>query len=404
MTMKLHTRALLFPAIASLLVACTAETIVTKPAPGEDPATDPTTPGTDPGAPPVTDPGKPKDPAKPPSLTVDSSFAGGSGITDATHELYAAAPGASGVVYVTLRKAGGSIGWGNGTLVRRYLDDGSRDATFGAQGELDTKLVANPQAIAVDAKGNVLVGGSGHPDADSGSEVVVMRVTPAGAVDNTYGSGGRVKMTTFGTANTWTTALRVRDDGGAFVAVYGRTNGKDRFGGQLVSPAGVAVTGFGTNAFMSSPFPTDGALALGDDVAVPTPSGYLRYGPDGAAKGTLIRDGVAMAKKAPDGSFIAVVSDGTSLSLAHFSASGAKDTAFAASKVSDDFVDYVPLADGSVITAEGADIAWVSPAGGASTVLVKGANAGALQLTDKGKLLVTRGSGGKGGRVVRYSL
>ena len=399
--MKLHTRTLLFPAIASLLVACTTETIVTKPAPGEDPGTEPTPPGTDPGTPPVTDPGKPKDPPKPPTLTADGAF---SAITDATHELYAAAPGAGGAVYVTLRKAGGSIGWGNGTLVRRYLDDGSRDTTFGAQGELDTKLVANPQAIAIDAKGNVLVGGSGHPDADAGNEVVVMRVTPAGAVDATYGSGGRVKMTTFGTANTFTTSLRVRDDGGTFVAVYGRTNGKDRFGGHLVSPAGAVVTGFGTNGFMSSPFPTDGALTIGDDVAVPTTSGYLRYGPDGAAKGTLIRDGVAMAKKAPDGSFIAVVSDGTSLSLAHFSASGAKDPAFAESKVSDDFVDYVPLADGSVITADGADIAWVSPAGGASTVLVKGARASALQLTDKGKLLVTSGSGGKGGKVARYTL
>lgn len=398
---------LFFAGISSVLAACTSETIVTKPGAGGDDPTDPAAPGSDAGTTPATDSGKPTDPAKPPSLTVDGTFAGGSGVTDATHDLYAATPGPNGAVYVTLRKAGGAIGWGGGTLVRRYLEDGSRDAAFGAQGELDTKLVGNPQALATDAKGNVLVGGSGYYDGstpDTGNEVVVMRVTSAGAVDATYGSGGRIKLTTFTTANTFTTSLRVRDDGGAFVAVWGRTNGKERFGGHLVSATGAAVNGFGTNGLMSSPFPTDGALTVGNDVAVPTPSGYLLYGPDGAAKGTLIADGVAMAKMAPDGSFVAVVSDGTSLSLAHFSASGDKDKAFAASKVTDNFADYVPLADGSVLTADGADLSWVSPAGGAATVVVKGVSATALQLTAKGKLLVTRGAGGKGGTVVRYTM
>jgi hypothetical protein len=407
MTMNLRT--LLFvPAITSLLVACTAETIVTNPAPSDTPTpTEPTTPGTEPGTTPGTEPGKPTAPAKSPTLAIDGSFAGGAGITDGTNDLYAATPGPSGAVYVTLRKAGGALGWGGGTLVRRYLEDGTRDAAFAAQGELDTKLVGNPQALATDAKGNVLVGGSGYYDGqtpDSGNEVVVLRVTSAGAVDATYGSGGRIKLTTFTTANTWTTSLRVRDDGGAFVAVWGRTNGKERYGAHLVSPTGTAVTGFGTGGVMSSPFPTDGALALGNDVAVPSTSGYLRYGPDGAAKGTLISDGVAMAKKAPDGSFIAVVSDGTSLSLAHFFATGTKDATFAASAVTDSFADYLPLADGSVLTADGADLSWVSPAGGAATVVVKGAKATALGLTDKGKLLVTSGAGGNGGKVVRYTM
>lgn len=386
---------------AALLLACSSNTIVSRPGEVEeetpgDPAATPS-----PTAPPTTDPPGPPPTSKPPAIAVDPSF---SAISDTTHDLYGAVPGPNGAIFVTLRKAGGSIGWGNGTLVRRHGVDGARDAAFGAQGELDTRLVANPHAVTVDKAGNVLVAGTGLPEgSDTGREIVVVRITPAGAVDTTFGAGGRARVTSFGAANVWTSSVQAREDGGAFVSVWGRTNGKETFGSVLVSPSGGAVPGYGTNGFLSSPFTVDGAIVLGSDVAVPTTSGMLRFGPDGAQKGTFIRAGIPLARRAPDGSIVAIVSDGTTLGVERFTSQGAKDGAFARAPVTEDLVAFVPLADGSVIVAEGSDLSWIGATGGAKQPLLKGVSAAALALTTDGKLLVTSASGSRA-KVVRYTL
>ena len=110
--------ALLLAPFAASLVACS---VSAEPAPSPSPAPSATAPGTTDPAPsdPSTTPTDPV-PATPPSPKLDATFAGGAGISDSTHEIQSAVSGPGGVTYVALRKAGGSIGWGNGTLVRRY--------------------------------------------------------------------------------------------------------------------------------------------------------------------------------------------------------------------------------------------------------------------------------------------
>jgi hypothetical protein len=358
----------------------------------EPPATEP--PATEP---PATEPPK-ADLTKPPSVKLDPGFAGGTGIADASNDIQSAAPGAQGMTYVALRKAGGSLGWGNGTLLRRYLADGTLDKSFATQGELDTKLVANPQALELDSTGRILVGGTGlyDPDttSDTGREIVVVRATSAGIVDTTYGISGRAKLV-FSPANVWTTSLRVRTDGSAFVAVWGRTSGNESYGSFLVGPSGSPLEAYGPNGFRTSPFPTDGAVALGGDVAVPTTAGLARFGADGAVKGYAIEAGVIAAKTAKDGSFV-----GKSFKLARFSAAGAKDTAFAGPTVSEGFADFAILPDGSVLVSDAGDLSWVSAKGGAATVVVKAASAAKLATTTDGKLLVT--TSGSSAKVQRY--
>jgi hypothetical protein len=398
---------LFFPAIAAMtLLACTTETTT---------SASPATAAPDPGAdPPAVDPPTSNPPAKPPSsaltppaVKVDATFAGGAGIVDGSNEIQAMSPGPNGSTFVALRKAGGSLGWGNGTLLRRYLANGTLDASFATGGQLDTKRVANPGGLGVDASGNALVGGTGFYDSDvavspdAGNEVVVLRVTPAGVIDPTYGSGGRATLAGFSRANVWTTALRVRSDGGAYVAVYGRSNGKDAYGDFLVGPTGSAVTGYGTSGFVGSAYATDGAVVLGEDVAVPSDGGLARFGKDGAAKGNAIDDVVAMAKVAKDGSFVALASDGTTLALVHYSAAGVRDKAFVSAPLSDSLTDYEPLPDGSVLVADGADLAWVSAKGGAPVVVVKGAAPAKLTTTPDGKVLAM--TAGSKPSIVRYT-
>jgi hypothetical protein len=337
-------------------------------------------------------------------VKADPTFAGGAGIADTTHDIYSAIPGPDGVTYVALRKAGGAIGWGSGTLLRRYLANGALDTSFATQGELSTLLVANPQGIGIDGTGRVLVGGTGlyDPDttSDSGKEIVVVRVTPAGDVDTSYGFSGRAKLS-FSAANTWTTALRVLGDGSVFVSAGGRTSGNESFGSYLVNASGQAVSAFGTAGFLSSAFPVDGAYAIGGEVLIPKSGGLVRYGADGKPKGAAIEAAVVAVKNGKDGALTAVVTDGEKFNLARFSSTGKADKTFVGPELSEGFTDFVVLADGGVIFGDKGDLSWVGPKGGAAAVVVKGAASGSLALTDDGKLLAT--GSGSSAKVLRYT-
>ncbi len=383
-----------------LATACTVETVKTNPAPEPTAPEEPGEP--DPNEPSnPTKPTNPDTPATPPTVKLDSAF---TTITDATNDLYSAAPGPDGKTYAAFRKAGGAIGWGTGTILRRYLANGSLDTTFATQGELTLTLVANPQALAVDAQGRILIGGTGlyDPDTttDTGREIVVVRVTPAGIVDSSY-SGGRTKLS-FAPANVWTTALHVRADGGAFVAVYGRTSGKDSYGGFLIGDTGAPVAGYGTNGFSSSPFPVDGALTIDNDALVPTTGGLVRYGVDGTSKGAAIEDGVVMAKEIKDGFIAVTVTAEEKLVLSRFvtGASTKKDKTFTGPEVSESFAGFEILKDGSILYADGGSISWISANGGKPTVVVKDAAAAKLATTTDGKLLVV--TSGSNSKVQRY--
>lgn len=361
-------RITLLACASAVLVACSDASSTESSSPT---GTDPTTPGVTepvPGEPGPTTPGPGSENVKPPTIVADKGF---TPIVETTHELYAAAPGPDGLVYVAMRAAGGNTGWGNGAVVRRYLASGAIDTSFASQGSLATKLVANPAGLGVDADGNVLVGGSGFVDSDlssgpdDGNEVVVVRVLASGTIDTAYGSGGRAILTDFARANVWTTSLRVRDDGGVFVSVYGRTNGNDAWGSFLLGPTGTGVAGYGSAGFLGSPIGTDGAIALGDDVAVPTTSGLTRYGKDGKSKGKLIADAVFIAKAAPDGSYFAIVVNADeTLAVAHFTSNGKLDPAFVEVPVGETFTDLFPLEGGGALVAEGDKVKWVAPKGG----------------------------------------
>lgn len=393
--MRLSASTALMALFLATLAGCTTETIVAPPPNGtEDPGPTPGEPS-DPGA--EDDPGATPE-AKAPSVEIDATF---KAISDAKNDIYAALPAAGGKTYVTLRKAGGAIGWGSGTLVRRYLPSGALDPSFGAQGELSTVLVANPSGLEVDPTGRVLIGGTGlyDPDltSDTGREIVVLRLTDAGEVDASYGQSGRAKLS-YSAANTFTSSLRVLSDGSVFVSAWGRTSGEESFGAFLVDPAGSGVASFGTNGFLSSPFPVDGALAIGGEVLVPTTSGLMKYDAGGASKGAAIRAGILQVKAGEDGSYTAVAAFAEKFHLARFSKAGALDETFEGPEIGEDFTDFVVLPNDSVLYADSAGISWVGPKGGAPTVVAKDVAAQRLALTADGKLLVTSGGG-----VARYT-
>lgn len=83
-------------------------------------------------------------------------------------------------------------------VIGRFLPDGSADSTFGAGGLATVNLIAGDSiewliGVAVQADGKVVVAASSSVSGSSPS-TVLLRLTAAGALDPTFGSGGKVTL------------------------------------------------------------------------------------------------------------------------------------------------------------------------------------------------------------------
>jgi uncharacterized delta-60 repeat protein len=153
---------------------------------------------------------------------LDTSFGGGKGFvttniagTSKTPYDFAAAvaiDGTQGANYDKIVAAGfASIGSYNEVALARFTSTGALDTTFNSRGavpgsvELDLGQNAYASSIVVDSHGDYIVGGtlenwqnSGWPGfaaGPTGSGTFLARFTPNGALDPTFGSGGKVVMT-----------------------------------------------------------------------------------------------------------------------------------------------------------------------------------------------------------------
>jgi uncharacterized delta-60 repeat protein len=100
--------------------------------------------------------------------------------------------------------AGGVVGYAptRGIVVARLLENGQHDLSFGAEGRMTVDLDgpgmygANSYGydLALDGQGRILVAGEGtieeEPQIEQEPQMVVLRVTPAGGLDNSFGEGG----------------------------------------------------------------------------------------------------------------------------------------------------------------------------------------------------------------------
>ncbi len=148
---------------------------------------------------------------------------------------------------------GGALSFTTGTadlVLLRYTPAGAPDATFGTNGVVRTSAFG-PAAIAFDlalqSDGKILVGGAAGPG-DAGN-LLLARYTEAGTLDAAFGTGGRT-LVDIG-ANDVATAL-------AFEA-----NGRVVLAGQTGDVEGTAVQ------FAVARFTTDGRPTAGEEPAAP---------------------------------------------------------------------------------------------------------------------------------------
>lgn len=184
--------------------------------------------------------------AKPPGgVRPDPSF--GNGLGYVTLELsgqstiaYAATATSDGIVVAGQAIPSNATGQ---VLVAKYDSTGKLDANFGTQGiyrsslaEVDGPFLAN--AVAQDAQGRLLVAGGYRQDS-----VLVLRLTAAGQLDTTFGTGGLTTIPVGSIAQ----SMAVQKDGRILV---GASN-LDEAGRPMVvvrlSPNGAVDPSFGTN-------------------------------------------------------------------------------------------------------------------------------------------------------------
>jgi uncharacterized delta-60 repeat protein len=150
--------------------------------------------------------------------------------------------------------------------VSRYNPDGSLDPTFGSGGRVTVDFgTANDGAhgVAVAADGRIVVVGYSGQGGATGYDVAVARLTADGALDLTFGTGGK-QTVDLGSATDYGNAVAVRPNGSVVVAgeTYRSDTGWDFAAAQL-TPAGQLDSAFGTGGVQAIDFGATSDHAFG---------------------------------------------------------------------------------------------------------------------------------------------
>jgi uncharacterized delta-60 repeat protein len=301
----------------------------------------------------------------------------------------------AGANALALRSDGKTVvaGWAHvppriasGFAITRYTRTGQLDRTFGRDGKVVTHFGGRPNntnAYAVanqrDGKAVVVGGTSGWPSGKS--TFVLARYTRRGALDRTFGRGGKV-VTDFG-AYSSAAAVAIQADRKIVVAGGGRTRGRTGFAlarydavGRLDRSFGnrgrvLTPVGEGETAAVALVIQRDGKLVAAGNVRVAGDAGFalVRYTSDGKLDPTFGDDGVAF-NGAGSVSALTIQRDGRlvtagigmrrypNFSLARFLADGTLDQSFGGNgKLLTAFYrtarayGIVPRADGTIVVA-----------------------------------------------------
>ena len=144
----------------------------------------------------------------------------------------------------------------------RYTNAGALDTTFGTGGKVTTAIGsagAVARAMAVQDDGKIVVAGSSRNVGDT-DDFALARYTSAGALDTTFGTGGKV-TTAIGTGNDYGRAMAVQDDGKIVVAGYSYVGFSSDIALARYTSAGALDTTFGTGGKVTT------AIGSGNDFA-----------------------------------------------------------------------------------------------------------------------------------------
>lgn len=149
---------------------------------------------------------------------------------------------------------------------RTRAQAGTLDLSFDTDGLVTTPVGTaedRAQAVAVQPDGRIVVAGARYQGFTF--DFAVLRYTPTGALDNTFGSGGIV-TTDFGTNDDYARAIALQPDGKIVVAGYGGIGTVYNFVVARYDPTGTLDPTFGTGGKVTTAVGSFGSL--GQAVAI----------------------------------------------------------------------------------------------------------------------------------------
>jgi len=176
--------------------------------------------------------------------------------------------------------------------VARYNANGSLDTTFGSKGKVATDLggvVAFAESIAVDSAGRIVVAGytNAPSNTTSGStHAAIVRYTANGALDTSFGSGGKL-VTTFEAHDV---RMALQADGRIVIAgtETGPATGSTQFVTARFNTDGTLDTTFGTGGVVTTHVGSDdncGAVTIDGSGRILVGGLESGFDPDGVRRG-----------------------------------------------------------------------------------------------------------------------
>lgn len=168
---------------------------------------------------------------------LDTAFGGGDGVVTFARPVGLSNPydlaidGSSGAMYWSYYSAAGPNQ--NYSAVQRFAADGTPDATFGGDGTVELvyqeKIVI--EGLAVQSDGKIVAGGYRLDQQTTDREWMLYRLTPAGALDNSFDGNGR-RLVDFGQPAGLGEGIHALGLSGGRVVAVGNieVGGVDRFG------------------------------------------------------------------------------------------------------------------------------------------------------------------------------
>jgi uncharacterized delta-60 repeat protein len=184
-------------------------------------------------------------------------------------------------------------------LLARFNSDGSLDTTFGSGGTVVTSIGAGNSAadsIALQANGDIVVGGPGQSSATSLTAFAVSRFNPNGTLDTSFNGTGTILTNLTSASKDALEAVAIQPDGD-------------------IVAAGISVIGFDFDASLVR-YTSSGAL----DTSFGTSGKVLSSFTDD--------DGFRSVAIAPDGDIVAAGDSRTLAAIAVYTSTGSLDTSF----------------------------------------------------------------------------
>ena len=147
----------------------------------------------------------------------------------------------------------------------RYTSSGALDTSFGTGGKVTTPISSNGfgNAVALQSDGKIVVAGSTSSNGGI-FDFALVRYTSSGALDTSFGTGGKV-TTPIGSGTDFGRAVALQSDGKIVVAGSSTSGGKDDFALVRYTSSGALDSGFGTGGKVTTPFGSGNAVALQSD-------------------------------------------------------------------------------------------------------------------------------------------